>query len=671
MSHHRTRISARLSLTHACLLLLALVTAGARAEPAAARDAAVPETIAVMTYNVWRSDLYGWADPDWDDGVSRGQRTAEVIARSGADVIGLQEYQHKLDDNELDPNELRDAVAELTGQTWYYAPTAAGGVLSRFEIVDTSPGNHAARLRMPSGRHVWIVNAHFGLQRDWSKYYLPYAAVDPEIDEGELVRRCVMNWDLAELPAGSEGLHRTTQWPQLREEIVSLLATSEPVFFTADFNEPSHLDWTERAVEAGLIPKAVNAPLSRAIHDLGLQDGYHVDRVQDGRTEVERWGYTWTPGADQREDMHADDDRIDMVYFSGKGLRVINAETLGEEGGKWVDRSFGKWPSDHRAVVVRFLLEPTAAPYGLQTEAERLAALPRSGNLRVLVWNIQRGANAFDAGAEKALAIIRAVDPDLCLLQESYDIEDDRPTLGRWLAEQLGWNAHQAESPHLCVLTPMTISERYYHHPWHGVGATLTDENGRALIAYSIWIDYRAYTPYHLRDEPDVTDESLLLNETERSGRFAQAEAIIAHLDEAGHLRAEAPLLVGGDWNCPSHLDWTDETAKVYRFRRDLDLPVSLAMADAGFSDVFRMVHREPVQSPGITWSPLYRGSVDEPETADRIDRLYLHRRATSSVLTPLAAYVLPKVYEAGSVPVEQRTFPSDHGCVVIDFQWD
>jgi endonuclease/exonuclease/phosphatase family metal-dependent hydrolase len=301
---------------------------------------------------------------------------------------------------------------------------------------------------------------------------------------------------------------------------------------------------------------------------------------------------------------------------------------------------------------------------------EQITDVPRHGDLRVLVWNIQRGANNFDQGAEKALAVIRAVQPDVCLLQESYDIDGDRPTLGRWMASELGWNAHQAESPHLCVLTPYDIEETFFHEAWHAVGARLRDAEGRELIAYSIWIDYRAYTPYHLRDEPDVTDESLLLNETERSGRLKQAQAILAHLQDEEHCNAEIPLLVGGDWNCPSHLDWTEDTAKVYRFRRALDLPVSLAMQEAGLVDAFRAVHPEPVQAPGITWTPLFRGSEEEPGTADRIDRLYLHSQAGAGMLTPIAAHTLPTVWEDAAIPQAKRTFPSDHGAVVIDFIW-
>lgn len=286
--------------------------------------------------------------------------------------------------------------------------------------------------------------------------------------------------------------------------------------------------------------------------------------------------------------------------------------------------------------------------------------------IRMLVWNIQRAAAAFENGPEKALAILRETNPDVCLLQESYDIEGDRPTLGRWLASQLGWNVHQGESPHLCVLTRLEIVETEFHHAWHGVGARLRDEDGRELIAYSTWIDYRAYLPHHLRDHPECDDEALLACEHDDSRRVAQTRALVAHLQQRGHLDdSGTPLLVGGDWNCPSHLDWTDETARTFRFRRPIALPVSMAMHEQGFSDAFRMVHPNAVQHPGITWSPLDRGSIELPETSDRIDRLYVK----SPHLHPVAASVLPTVFESG-VAEAQRAFPSDHGAVIIDIRW-
>jgi endonuclease/exonuclease/phosphatase family metal-dependent hydrolase len=318
------------------------------------------------------------------------------------------------------------------------------------------------------------------------------------------------------------------------------------------------------------------------------------------------------------------------------------------------------------ALAAAFLLALSPAAQ----EAVRPAAEEPQG-MRVLVWNIERGANPYTDGAEKALAQIRALNPDVCLLQESYDIDGERPKLGAWMAKELGWNSWQGDSTHLCVLTPLEIRDRYFHETWHGVGARLEDRAGRAFDVYSTWIDYRAYIAYALRDNPAIEDAELLRCESEGSNRLAQANALLAHLEESGRFDGSVPLLVGGDWNCPSHLDWTDDTARAFRFKRPLDLPVSRRMAAEGFIDTFREVHPDPLRRPGFTWTPMARGTVDAPMPLDRIDRLY-RRPATGGELrlVPVAARVLPDRHEPAELPRTERAFPSDHGAVVIDLEW-
>lgn len=298
-----------------------------------------------------------------------------------------------------------------------------------------------------------------------------------------------------------------------------------------------------------------------------------------------------------------------------------------------------------------------------------------AATLDVLVWNVLHGANDVEEGPEKALRVIRDADPDLVLMQESYDINGDRPTLGRWLAAQLGWQCHQADSPHLCVLSKDPIQTRFFHHPWHGVGVRVRDAAAREFVAYSIWIDYRAFLGYELRDNPQISDEELLLAESVRSARLPQARALLTHIEEQGHFELDVPLLVGGDWNSPSHLDWTPDTARIYRHRRALPIPVSLAMQDAGFIDTFRSIHPDPVQRPGITWTPMFRTPESGKEQAfDRIDRLYLRNPAVRPNrwrLRPTEARVLPQRWADEETPTIQHGFPSDHCAVWMSLAWE
>ncbi|MCF7675479.1 MAG: hypothetical protein K9N23_20670 [Akkermansiaceae bacterium] len=303
-------------------------------------------------------------------------------------------------------------------------------------------------------------------------------------------------------------------------------------------------------------------------------------------------------------------------------------------------------------------LRPTTVP------TSAAAATVSSEPLRVLVWNIERGANPYTNGPEKALKVIRDSGTHLVLMQESYDIADDRPLLGPWLATQLGWHSHQGNSPHLCILSRFSIAETFNHEPWHGIGARIQAPGGD-ILAWSCWIDYLAYLPDHLTENPAATLAELLALENQESDRVRQTTALLTRLKRLGQLDSPLPLLVGGDWNSPSHLDYGPDTKHLH-CGHVIPMPCSLAFAAAGFTDTFRTVHPSALKQPGITWTPIgrTRGKPRQPVALDRIDRLYLRGPG----LRPVAATTLPAVFERDSIKRAARTFPSDHCAVLTTF---
>ena len=75
---------------------------------------------------------------------------------------------------------------------------------------------------------------------------------------------------------------------------VSAHGSGQPVFLIGDFNEPSHLDWTQAAANAGLhFGKKVDWPTSRAVTNAGLTDSFRQLRPD----EINDRGKTWTPGS--------------------------------------------------------------------------------------------------------------------------------------------------------------------------------------------------------------------------------------------------------------------------------------------------------------------------------------------------------------------------------------
>ena len=111
-----------------------------------------------------------------------------------------------------------------------------------------------------------------------------------------------------------------------------------------DFNEPSHLDWTERAAAAGIHPLAVPFPLSRALEDLGFVDAVRAVYPD----EVAKPAFTWSAVA-QPDDPTVHHDRIAFILVRGTGLSVESVSILGEKAPE-ADLVVAPWPSDHRAV---------------------------------------------------------------------------------------------------------------------------------------------------------------------------------------------------------------------------------------------------------------------------------------------------------------------------------
>ena len=143
---------------------------------------------------------------------------------------------------------------------------------------------------------------------------------------------------------------RGGQVQSLLGDLKPALTKGQAVFLTGDFNEPSHLDWTERAAVAGKVPLAVKYPSTFGVVEAGMRDAFRT-RFPD---EVARPGWTWTPltTPDDPKDRH---DRIDFVLYGGTEMKVNECQILGEATPA-ADVVVKPYPSDHRAVAATFEL---------------------------------------------------------------------------------------------------------------------------------------------------------------------------------------------------------------------------------------------------------------------------------------------------------------------------
>ena len=276
-------------------------------------------TLRVLSWNIWTAD-------------NNFNKINEVVQTTQADIIGFQE----LSNVSATINSLKTA----TSQEWY----AHGMIVSRFPIIDTN-GN-GAQIRISPQSTAWVFNIHFP-----AFPYQPYDLRDGTLSQNE-----------AAVIAASERA-RGSQATNLVNTIKAsgALAADLPVFVTGDFNEPSHLDWTEAAASATPRPYdlEVEYPASKKMTDLGLIDAFRAVWPD----EVARPGYTWTPGAPPpnlaNNEVH---DRIDFIYSGGSGVTAIDAKTIGlDPNNPNTDIAIKNYPADHRAIFATFAIR-NAAP---------------------------------------------------------------------------------------------------------------------------------------------------------------------------------------------------------------------------------------------------------------------------------------------------------------------
>jgi endonuclease/exonuclease/phosphatase family metal-dependent hydrolase len=58
------------------------------------------------------------------------------------------------------------------------------------------------------------------------------------------------------------------------------------------------------------------------------------------------------------------------------------------------------------------------------------------------------------------------------------------------------------------------------------------------------------------------------------------------------------PLIVAGDFNCPSHLDYIEETKDLHH-GWVVEWPATKMLADAGLTDSYRELYPNVTQNPG------------------------------------------------------------------------
>ncbi|MFE7170692.1 HAD-IA family hydrolase [Streptomyces sp. NPDC057616] len=281
-----------------------------------------------------------------------------------------------------------------------------------------------------------------------------------------------------------------------------------------------------------------------------------------------------------------------------------------------------------------------------QVTPDRLRSLVGRPRLRVLSWNLWYGGTKVDDHRAKQLKVILDTEADVVGLQETA------ATSAAELAEALGWHHHQA-GENLGIISRHPITARLGDPDvgfYGAAGARIRVDAAHEVDVWTAHLHYTPYGPYEAAFD-GLGAEELIAHE---DVRLEQMRETLRRIGESAD--AATPVILTGDFNCPSHLD-----------RPEVAWPVTRAAEAAGLRDSYREAHPDPGRAPGHTWSPVHTWNEDDPsrrEPQDRIDYVLHNGRGLSVVDSRTVVTGTPRDWP----DVTGNDWPSDHAAVLTTF---
>lgn len=269
-------------------------------------------------------------------------------------------------------------------------------------------------------------------------------------------------------------------------------------------------------------------------------------------------------------------------------------------------------------------------------------------SLRVLQWNIwNAGIKLGEKGLDRIIDLIKACNPDIITMQEGYGSQHQ-------IAEALGLFL-QTPSPtdNLALFSRYEIEQLPSSKTFQSNPGKITLPNGHTVLVNSCWLRY-SYEPVYTGDFPEIGHDTNLWIAEDSIRPMADVAHILTHDVYPVMDYPEMPVILGGDFNSCSHLDWTAAAAPLHYGYGPVNFPTSRYMLEQGFTDSFREINPNEVERPEGTFAIIY-GQLQN----SRIDYIYHKGEGIHAV----SSKVIRTAPEIDSV------WPSDHDAVVTNYE--
>lgn len=331
----------------------------------------------------------------------------------------------------------------------------------------------------------------------------------------------------------------------------------------------------------------------------------------------------------------------------------------------------------------------------LTVSSTNVQAEEQATYLKVLQLNIWHEGTMVKGGFEGLVETVTQVQPDLILMSEvrNYENVDFLEQLKSALKKKkLIFEGKTEWSVDVGILSryPILAQDTVCGTDGGGLKAHI-QINGKEIVAYSVHLDYTHYACYLPRGyngetwkkiNNPITDSSAI----EQANRTSKRDEEMRNfLTDAANEKGKF-LILGGDFNEPSHLDWQENTKNLWEHQGTVvRWDCSVLLSEAGFIDSFREKYPNPVTHPGFTY-PANNPDVTlkdldwvpEADGRDRIDFIYYYAPSEKFQLKEVKI-IGPKgsishnrrvKEESGenTVYTPQCTWPSDHRGILTTF---
>lgn len=276
--------------------------------------------------------------------------------------------------------------------------------------------------------------------------------------------------------------------------------------------------------------------------------------------------------------------------------------------------------------------------------------VPMQGNenaLKLLQWNIWHGGvHLGNNGKNRVKELIRSTSADVICMQEAYGTQ-------QMLADSLNLKMITASAnANLALFSRYPITKLTAKEPFKSTPGIITLSNGRKILVADWWLRYAyrpEYTDYYLNKGLNVNDwikEDAMLGAADAAVNMdTDIDPIVKDTDMA--------VIVSGDFNSGSHLDWTARAAPLHNGYGPVAFPISKLMLDRGYTDTYRAINPNELSHPAGTFAAIF-GHLQ----TSRIDYIYYKGKG----IKPIASKIIRTAPEIDDV------WPSDHAAVLTVF---